>query len=123
CPMSTSANRFFSAHTKPTVSVPSQPSPILTGTTNPSLHNQGNHNGSNPASGAIISGADHMLTLFEEEKTRIEAQHAERIRCLEWQFEQYLKYAELKHQQLLEQIRALEAELALKSKGATEGKE
>ncbi|KAG6908008.1 hypothetical protein DXG01_006543 [Tephrocybe rancida] len=77
----------------------------------------------NRASNAILSGADHVIALFEEEKARIVAQHMEQLQNLEERFEECRNNAAKEKQQLVDRIAALEAELAVKSIDAMDGVE
>ncbi|KAG5654428.1 hypothetical protein H0H81_002617 [Sphagnurus paluster] len=63
------------------------------------------------ASGAILTGAERFLQLFEEEQAKIETRHKEEVLALETRFQKFREFAAQGHNILTARLKELESEL------------
>lgn len=63
------------------------------------------------SSGAISSGADLLVALFQEERKKREAANVEKLRDLESRFKHFREYAEMRHAKVVLKVQEVEVEL------------
>ncbi|KAG6816012.1 hypothetical protein H0H87_009464 [Tephrocybe sp. NHM501043] len=102
-----------------TISTSSRPSIASASASNHLRSDQSKPNTPAPRVSTVISGgADRIVALIEEENARIDAQNKEQLKDLEARFEEYRNHAAREHQYMMDRIRVLEADLAMK-RGST----